>query len=102
MAGILATRQSWSQISISHRPLHRAYGEDRLIGVGCFNGHPEAIATVTPVGRVVTNEQDHSATLIQNDRAIACTARGHIYNLDLSAMPVGADFNVAVNQEIAP
>jgi hypothetical protein len=69
-----------------------------------LDGHPEAIATVTPVGRVVIDEQDHTATLIQNNRAVGlvyneAVHRWYIYNLDLSAMAVGADFNVAINEE---
>ena len=72
-----------------------------------LDGHPEAIATVTPVGRLLINEQDHTAQLIQNDRAVGLVYREginrlYIYNLDLSAMAVRVDFNIAINQEVVP
>lgn len=73
-----------------------------------LNGHPEAVVTVTPVGRIEVNDQTHTATIVQNPHPVGVVYspvgddRWYIYNLGLEAMSIDVDFNVAVNQESQP
>ena len=66
-----------------------------------LNGHPQAIATVTPVGRIELNGQ--VALLRHNTHPVGLVYRNdhwYIYNLDLAAMENLADFNVAINEDV--
>lgn len=66
-----------------------------------LNNNPNAVLTVTPVGRIDINAETHQATLRHNDRAVGVLFRNdrwYIYNLDLSPMDINVDFNVAIHQ----
>jgi hypothetical protein len=69
-----------------------------------LDNSPNAIPTVTAVGRVEVNEQAHTATLISNPNPVGVLyregdARWYIYNLGLEAMDINVDFHVAINEE---
>ena len=70
-----------------------------------LNNNPAAIITVTAVGRIMVNDQTRTATTIQNPYPVGVVynpvgdGRWYIYNLELQAMSINADFNVAINQE---
>jgi hypothetical protein len=70
-----------------------------------LNDRPQAILTVTPMGRVEINEQAKTANLIQNPYPVGIVFRNHrwyIYNLGLEAMALRADFNVAIHEARRP
>lgn len=60
-----------------------------------LNGRPQAIVTVTPVGRM------ESSSIKDNPHAVGVIYRNdrwYIYNLDQQAMAVRADFHVAIHE----
>lgn len=69
-----------------------------------LNGRPNAILTVTPVGRIEIDEKTRSATMIRNASPVGIVYRAggvdrwYIVNLDLAPMAVRADFHVAVSR----
>ena len=70
-----------------------------------LNDRPQAIVTVTPVGRIEINEQARTATLIHNSHPVGVlfrNGRWYIYNLGLEAMATRADFHVAVHEAPRP
>lgn len=82
-----------------------------------LNDRPQAILTVTPVGRIEVNQQSRVANLVQNEHPVGVvfrnpedvtvgsnTGRGrwYIYNLGLEAMTPRADFHVAVHEARRP
>ena len=65
-----------------------------------LNGRPQAIVTVTPVGRI---EGDENARLVHNPHPVGVLYRElddrwYIYNLGLEAMSIRADFQVAIHE----
>jgi hypothetical protein len=65
------------------------------------DGRPNAILTVTPVGQIEINEQNHTASLRHNPHPVGVVYRldhWYIYNLGLEAMSLGAEFNVAIHE----
>jgi hypothetical protein len=70
-----------------------------------LNDRPQAILTVTPVGRIEVNEQAHTAELVQNPYPVGVVFRNrrwYIYNLGLEAMELRAEFHVAVHEARRP
>jgi hypothetical protein len=74
-----------------------------------LNDRPQAILTVTPVGRIIINEQTHTATLVHNPhpvgvlfRTVDGRSRWYIYNLGLEPMELRADFHVAIHEARRP
>jgi len=82
-----------------------------------LNDRPQAILTVTPVGRIEVNQENRVATLVQNRRPVGVVFRNpedraagsstgmgrwYIYNLGLEAMASRADFNVAIHEARRP
>ena len=70
-----------------------------------LNDTPQAILTVTPVGRIEINEQAHTANLVQNSHPIGVVFRNgrwYIYNLGLEAMELNVDFHVAIHEAKRP
>jgi hypothetical protein len=75
-----------------------------------LNDMPQAILTVTPVGRIEINEQAQTANLVQNPHPIGVVFRSqtmgdgkpwgrwYIYNLGLEAMELNVDFHVAIHE----
>ena len=69
-----------------------------------LNGKPNAIVTVTTVGRIEVNEEARTATLVHNPHPVGvvyrdATERWYIYNLGFEAMALRADFHVAVHED---
>lgn len=82
-----------------------------------LNDTPQAILTVTPMGRIEVNKQTHVANLVQNSSSIgvvfrdpedwsvgSSTGKGrwYIYNLDLQPMALRADFQIAIHEARRP
>lgn len=70
-----------------------------------LNDRPQAILTVTPVGRIEINEQANTATLVHNPHPVGVlyrNGRWYIYNLGLQAMELRADFHVAIHEATRP
>ena len=70
-----------------------------------LNDRPQAIVTVTPVGRIEINEQAQTANLVHNPHPVGVVFRNrrwYIYNLGLQAMAVRADFHVAIHEARRP
>ena len=82
-----------------------------------LNDRPQAILTVTPVGRIEVDRKTRTATLVQNRHPVGVlfrdpddvaagseTGRGrwYIYNLGLEAMAIRADFHVAIHEARRP
>ena len=82
-----------------------------------LNDFPQAILTVTPVGRIEVNQATKVANLVQNPHPVGVvfrnpddptagsstgTGRWYIYNLGLEAMATRADFHVAIHQATRP
>lgn len=82
-----------------------------------LNDRPNAILTVTPVGRIEVDPQTRTATLIQNGHPVgvvfrnpndsaagSSTTKGrwYIYNLGLEAMASRAEFHVAIHEDHRP
>lgn len=78
-----------------------------------LNNRPQAIGTVTPVGRIEVNQDTRVANLIQNPHPVGAVFRDpnnlaagsstgtgfwYIYNLGLEAMATRADFHVAIHE----
>ncbi len=82
-----------------------------------LNDRPQAIVTVTPVGRIDVDPETKRATLIQNAHPVGVVFRDpndassgshtgtgfwYVYNLNLQAMASRADFNVAIHEAKRP
>ena len=72
-----------------------------------LNNRPQAILTVTPVGRIEVNDQTNTATLVQNPHPVgvvyrSLTKRWYIYNIGLEAMSLRSDFHVAIHEARRP
>jgi hypothetical protein len=66
-----------------------------------LNGRPNAILTVTPVGRIEVDGT--TARLVHNPHPVGVLYRDvddrwYIYNLGLEAMSIRADFQVAIHE----
>jgi hypothetical protein len=66
-----------------------------------LNNRPQAIVTVTPVGRIELSGP--TANLVQNPHPVGVLYRDvddrwYIYNLGLEAMSMRADFHVAIHE----
>lgn len=68
-----------------------------------LNGNRNAIISVTPRGKIIINAEGASANIVHNPNPVGVVYRNnserwYIYNLDLSAMPNNASFNVVIEE----
>lgn len=72
-----------------------------------LNERPQAILTVTPVGRLRLDPRTRTARLIHGGHPVGViyresTKRWYIYNLGLQSMELGVDFHVAIHKAKEP